>query len=570
MTDQDPDTGAPTPGAWLARYRQAGQPAMALATAAGTLAGLATVAQLGLLAWLVQRALVAEQAPGQAGLALALIVAVILVRAGALTLQGWFAARASDAIRSRLRRQLLANWSARGPAADGLHRGSSGAAASAWLDQVEALHSYYAHFLPQLWLCLLVPLPVLLVVAWLDWLAALFLLLSAPLIPLFMALVGMGAEQLNRQHMQTLARLSGLFLDSIRGITTLQLFGRTGAAADKVAAATDEYRRINLKTLRVAFLSSAVLEFFASVAIAVVAIYIGFGLLGYIHFGPAPELTLFSGLFILLLAPEFFQPLRQLALHYHDRAAALGAASLLQLALRPPAGADTKAEGPRKQPAGGDDQHIELKGVVLDHGRRRPALDDISLTISAGSVVVLTGASGSGKTSVLNCLAGFVRPTRGHVSVFGEAPGARPFGWISQQPFLLQGTWADNLRLVAPTANALAMTTALQSAGLGELLQSRPQGLDTPLSEDGGGLSGGQARRLALARVFLARYALVLMDEPTAGLDPVSERHVLAALERLRQQGTTLVIASHHEAVTAMADYCVVLDQGRIREPDHV
>ncbi|MEE3170671.1 MAG: ABC transporter transmembrane domain-containing protein, partial [Pseudomonadota bacterium] len=343
---------------------------------AGTVAGVATVVQMVLLARIVhlgviEKVPVAELAPLFASLILAL-----LVRALAQGAQTRFAALSSERVRRDVRRQLHHHWQATGPVE--LAQFSAGTLAREWIDHVEALHGYFARFLPQMSLAVIVPLVILVLVFWLDWLAGLFLLASAPLIPLFMALVGMGAEKLNQQHFITISRLSGQFLDKVRGLTTLQLFGQTAWASELIRERSDQYRRVTMKTLRVAFLSSAVLEFFASVAIAVVAIYIGFGLLGYISFGPADELTLFSGLLVLLLAPEFFQPLRTLSQHYHDRAAALGASSeiLARLASQPATGQPENAPAPVGNP-----ERIELRAVHKSYRPEQPVLQNCNLTI---------------------------------------------------------------------------------------------------------------------------------------------------------------------------------------------
>lgn len=551
-----------TAALWLKERQRPALRTIRLATLAGALAALATIVQLAGMAWLGHATLV-----GHAGLdslwpVVGGILAALVTRSLATSWQQHLSARASDDIRRQLRQDLLRRMGGLGPVH--LARQSSGTLATEWIDQVDALHGYYAHYLPQMLLCVVVPALILATVLWLDWLAALFLLLSAPLIPLFMALVGMGAEKLNQQHMETLGRLSGHFLDRLRGLTTLKLFQFTGPATADIARATDDYRRINLKTLRVAFLSSAVLEFFASVAIAVIAIYIGFGLLGYIQYGPSPHLTLFSGLFILLLAPEFFQPLRQLAQHYHDRAAALGAAAQLQARL----GDSGFAGGPAPAPDPGEPEDAALRvhnlSVTFPDGRT--GLDGISLTVNTGDMVLLEGASGSGKTTLLNVLAGFLEPSRGHANAFGKRPGSEPFGWLGQMPYIRRDTWAGNLRLAAPDASDSELNRALDTVGLGDLVRSRPDGLYTIIQEGGVGLSGGQARRLALGRLFLARYRLVLMDEPTAGLDTHSEQQVIEAIRRLKSQGTTIVIASHHRALRSAADRCLTLTDGRLTD----
>lgn len=528
---------------------------------AGTVAGVATVVQMVLLARIVhlgviEKVPVAELAPLFISLILALVVRTLAQGA-----QTRFAALSSERVRRDVRRQLHHHWQATGPVE--LAQSSAGTLAREWIDHVEALHGYFARFLPQTLLAVIVPLVILVLVFWLDWLAGLFLLASAPLIPLFMALVGMGAEKLNQQHFITISRLSGQFLDKVRGLTTLQLFGQTAWASELIRERSDQYRRVTMKTLRVAFLSSAVLEFFASVAIAVVAIYIGFGLLGYISFGPADELTLFSGLLVLLLAPEFFQPLRTLSQHYHDRAAALGASSeiLTRLASR-----SVPRQAENAQAPVGDPERIELRAVHKSYRPEQPVLQNCNLNINRGDVVALTGPTGGGKSTLLHVLAGFTTPDSGTLSVFGQAPGEFRFGWLGQKGFLVHGTWADNLRLTSPEASDVAIETALRNVGLGALLSTRQDGLYSPVSEEGQGLSGGQARRLSLARIFLADYDLVLLDEPTAGLDSDSEVFVLEALHKLALAGKTLVFSTHHQALLTLANRILLVSGGEVRD----
>ncbi|MDC0664320.1 thiol reductant ABC exporter subunit CydD [Marinobacter sp. SS21] len=547
---------------WLNQLAKAQRETIALTVAAGTLAGVFTIAQMGLFAWVIHQAVV-EQVPLMAlsaefaGVALAMAL-----RALAQGMQAQFAARASRKIRERVRQQLTEVWQGLSPAR--LKSSSAATLSTEWLDQVEALHGYFARFLPQLAICGAVPLLILGVVISLDWLAGLFLLLSAPLIPLFMALIGLGAEKVNQQHFKVLGRLSGQFLDKVRGLTTLQLFGATHQAAGKLQERSEQFRRVTMKTLKVAFLSSAVLEFFASVAIAVVAMYIGFGLLGYINIGPADQLTLFSGLFVLLLAPEFFQPLRQLAQHYHDRAAALGAAELLLARLATDvARADQAPEATHSER---DTSIIQLSDVSVSYPGATGVLNRVSCKLRRGQCVALRGRSGGGKSTLLHLLAGFVAPNGGAVSVFGEPPGLRRFGWLGQSPFLMQGSWADNLKLVAPAATDDAILSALTLVGLRPLLESRPEGLYSAVTEQGAGLSGGQARRLSLARVFLADFDLVLLDEPTAGLDEVSQQGIIDALTTLKSQGKTLVFATHHERLLELADRTLWVEHGALRD----
>ena len=545
---------------WLTRQQQAVRPLLHGAVAAGMLGGVAIAAQMGLMAWLVH-ALLIDAAPAHSlWPTMAALLLAVLLRVLAAAVQERLGQLASAKIRQQVRGELSALWARLGPVR--LAALPSASLTNQWVEQVDALDGYYARYLPQQWLAALVPLMLVALVFWLDWLAALFLLLAAPLIPLFMALVGMHAERISQRHVLQAGRMAGQFLDRVRNLTSLQLFGQVERSVSRIEEATQAYRKVTMETLRVAFLSSAVLEFFASVAIAVVAMYIGFGLLGYISYGPSPSLTLFSGLFILLLAPEFFQPLRSLAQHYHDRAAALAAADALA---ELEALGSTIPELTAQQP-GGDANGITVQNLQLGYVGRGLILRDVNLSIKAGEVVALVGPSGSGKSSLLHCLAGFIQPDAGHISLFGRPPGEQPLAWMGQRPFLIKGSWADNLRLTAPHADAAALQRALAAVGLSKLLAAQPQGLDSLLDESGRGLSGGQAQRLALARVWLNDAVLVLLDEPTASLDEESEADVVKALQALAAAGRTVVIATHHPALMHMADRVVRLNNGTLAD----
>ncbi|WP_136064723.1 thiol reductant ABC exporter subunit CydD [Modicisalibacter radicis] len=549
-----------------------------LAGAAGILAGLCTIVQMGLLAWLVDRLVTQASPPAALSEAFVGLIGVLILRAAAQWVQERAGAEASLRIRARVRGELLDHLAALGPVRLG-DRHSAGLGQQL-VEQVEALDGYFARFLPQMRLTLVLPLVILAVVASLDWLAAALLLLAAPLIPLFMALVGMGAERLNREQFVAVTRLAGHFLDRVRGVTTLQLFNRTADSIDEVHAAADEYRRRSLRTLRLAFLSSAVLEFFASVAIAMVAIYIGFGLLGYIAFGPADALTLFSGLFVLLLAPEFFQPLRTLSQHYHDRAAALGAAEgLLELLGEPvPDGSGRMAAASSDEPRPAEPRPadslpsdargtaVTLRRVTIAHPGRGRVLGPLDLEIAAGECVALVGPSGSGKSSLLQLLAGFIDAESGELAI-EHAP---PVAWMDQRPWLVQGTLADNLRLAAPQASDAELWAAVRRAGLDEVVDGLSAGLATPLGERGYGLSGGQAQRLALARVFLSRAPLVLLDEPTASLDGETQSLVIEGLRELIASGATVVVATHQQALMRLAHRRIELtNHARRQEVGH-
>ncbi len=539
------------------------------AVGCGLLAGVATLVQMGALAWLVDRVVTDQAALEDVAVGVVAIVAAIIVRALAQWGQEVCGQECGLRVKQQVRSRLLARLQQLGPVR--LASRHSAGLASQLVDQVESLEGYYSRFLPQMVLAAAIPLIYLVVVFWLNWLAAIWLLIAAPLIPLFMALIGMGAQRLNEAQFQAVTRLSGHFLDRVRGIATLQLFGLAERSVEEVSEVAHDYRRRSLKTLRVAFLSSAVLEFFAAVSVAVIAIYIGFGLLGYIQYGPAEQLDLFSGLFILLLAPEFFQPLRTLSQHYHDRASALGAAEGLVALLddeveNPDAAATTGAVDDERSRSMDSDAvelapgAVRLVDVELRHAGRERILGPLALDVDAGEVVALIGPSGSGKSSLLQLIAGFIAPSAGAVHVQREPAIA----WLDQRPLIIQGSLAENLRLVAPTARDEELRHALNQAGLGRWLSSTPAELDTPLGERGVGLSGGEAQRLALARVFLSPATLVLLDEPTAALDPETERAVIAGLTQLAASGRTLIIATHHPAIMTMASRLYAIEAGRL------
>ncbi|WNL40819.1 thiol reductant ABC exporter subunit CydD [Halomonas sp. PAMB 3264] len=554
MRSAPPSPATLTPRQWLKQLALAEKKRLSGAAVCGVLAGASTTGLLVGLAWLVDQILVhARPLSGLSSIFL-MLLALVGLRAALQWGQEVLAFEASLRIRQRVRTSLLDKLATLGPL--WLTHHQSGALATQLVEHVDALEGYFARFHPQLRIVLILPLLIAAVVGALDYVVVIFLLLSAPLIPLFMALVGMGAERMNREQFSAVSRLSAHFVDRVRGMSTLQLFGRTAKARRDVWYATDEYRRLSMKTLRLAFLSSAVLEFFASVAIAVVAMYVGFGLLGYLDFGPAASLSLFSGLAVLLLAPEFFQPLRTLSQHYHDRATALGAAESLVFILNEPDWMPQTHVVPRHDPA-----LCELKGVSVGYPQRDAILSHVDLAIAQGDILALTGASGSGKSSLLALLAGFMAPQEGALYRRSDQ-----IAWLDQSPCLIQGSLAENLRLANPEAGERALLDALARAGLGELLTALPQGLETPLGERGVGLSGGQAQRLALARVYLSAAPLVLLDEPTSNLDAATEALVIDALKAWARDGRTLVIATHHPQVLTIATRHLHCDGGRVLE----
>ncbi|OLP56134.1 thiol reductant ABC exporter subunit CydD [Rhizobium rhizosphaerae] len=551
-------------------------------------AGLLLVVQATLLAHVLDRAIAGSVSADVLVSPIAAIGALILLRAG-LGLAGERCATAgAERIKTRLRALLFSRLLARDVRARGQ---GSGTLASVIIDQVDHLDGYFARFLPASLQATLLPLAFAVAVFRVDLVVALLFLVTAPLIPLFMALVGWGAEAAARDQANALSRLSGHFADRLRGIRTLKLFGREISETAAVKSAGEDLRLRTLRVLRIAFLSSAVLEFFAALGVAGVALYVGLGYLGYLP-GHAGSLTLEEGLFCLLMAPEVYQPLRLMAAHYHDKKAAESA--LAEIAARldetqfddgPQHAQAQDRDGPqaarekpgpweadatdgvgaiasREEPFDGRAFPRQAGGLEIDAftlwtpDRGRRLLHSQAWSLKAGAQIALLGESGIGKTSFLQALAG-LRPFDGTVRLGGQpidqiAPARlrRSITLLNQRPFFLAGTVADNLRFAAPDASEGAMLDAAQKSGLLDDLARLPRGLDTAVGPGGQGLSGGQAQRLALARVFLTDPALLLLDEPTAHLDGETEQRVMDAL-MVFAMGRSLVIATHSQNLAA-------------------
>ena len=565
------------PAQWLNAQARRARVSVALSVGAGVIDAGLIVAQAMLIAWLVHAAIIAQLPLGEMAPAFVGLGGVFVARAGCTWARTAAGARSAQVITAEVRRRLYRHIAALGPARlQGYH---SGQVASALVEQVEALEGYYAHYLPQMVLATVVPLGLIVVVLVIDVIAGALLLLAAPLVPLFMALIGSQARHRAQEQQQSISRISAHFLDRLRGLATLRVFRATERAAVDVEQAADEYRVRSMGVLKVAFLSSAALELISAVSIALVAIYVGFSLLGFLNFGPGPELGLFNGLTILILAPEVFQPLRRFAVHYHDRATAIGAAEQITQLLNEPV-PDNCGRGhkPLVKPAeqGQESGLPQPKPVTLDlqdvtirfaQGGKNVGLCNVNLHIAAGEKVVISGPSGAGKSTLLHLAAGFLEPSSGAISIDGKPPpGDAGVAWVGQSPWLFHGTLRENLALAAPEAAEHALWTAMEYADLAEVVQRLPSGLETPLGDQGHGLSGGQVSRLALARALLAGAPLLLLDEPTAGLDPDSAQRVLEALDRLADGRRSVVMVAHDEAAQAWGERRVVIDQGCLVE----
>lgn len=535
----------------LVRYAQATRLFLAAVVALGLVGAALVIAQAMLIAEIVVGGFEDGLTVTELRAPLLLLATVAVGRALVAWLTELAAHRASAAVKSELRGRLLERATQLGPGwLSGQRTGSLVALATRGVD---ALDDYFARYLPQLGLAVVVPVAVLARIVTEDWVSAAIIVVTLPLIPLFMILIGWATQSRMDRQWQLLSRLSGHFLDVVAGLPTLKVFGRAKAQAESIRTITSQYRRATVRTLRIAFLSSFALELLATLSVALVAVTIGMRL---VH----GELDLYTGLVVLILAPEAYLPIRQVGAQYHAAAEGLSAAEEIFAVLE----TEPRGTGTEDVP---DSTRLELEGVTVRHeGRTEPSLDAVSLTVEPGETVALVGPSGVGKSTLLNVVLGFAVPDEGRVRVGGrdlaELDPERwrsRIAWVPQRPHLFAGTIAENVRLARPDADDAAVVAALRDAGAYDFVAELPDGERTLLGEDGAGLSAGQRQRLAIARAFLADRPLLLLDEPTASLDGETEAGIVDAVRRLAA-GRTVLLVVHRPALLAVADRVVTLE----------
>ncbi|MFF8572891.1 thiol reductant ABC exporter subunit CydD [Streptomyces sp. NPDC015408] len=542
----------------LLRYARATRFFLTAVVVLGAVGAGLLVAQAMLIAEVVVGAFQHSMTAAELRTPLFLLVAVACGRA----LVGWLtelaAHRASAAVKSELRGRLLERATALGPGwLSGQRTGSLVALATRGVD---ALDDYFSRYLPQLGLAVVVPVAVLARIVTEDWVSAAIIVGTLPLIPVFMVLIGWATQSRMDRQWRLLSRLSGHFLDVVAGLPTLKVFGRAKAQAESIKRITGEYRQATMRTLRIAFLSSFALELLATLSVALVAVTIGMRL---VH----GDMALYDGLVVLVLAPEAYLPLRQVGAQYHAAAEGLAAAEEIFEVLERPVPASGNGPVPAQGALAFEDVTVRYPGRSVD------AVTDVSLTVEPGETVALVGPSGAGKSTLLNALLGFVTPSEGRIRIGGTDlssldPGQwhAQVAWVPQHPHLFAGTIAENVRLARPDADDLAVCRALRDAGALEFVDALPDGTGTVLGEDGTGLSAGQRQRLALARAFLADRRVLLLDEPTAALDGATEAEVVAAVRRLAE-GRTVLLVVHRPALLEVADRVVRLAEPAPADP---
>lgn len=536
----------------LLHYARATRVYLVLSVVVGGLAALLVIAQAWLIATVVADAFLDHRSAASLRAPLLALLAVVAGRA----LLAWAAERAafraSATAKSDLRRAASARIAELGPA--GLERRDPGQLTVLLTTGIDALDGYFSRYLPQLFLAVIVPVAIIGVVVGADWVSAVLIAITVPLIPIFMALVGAVTRARTAKRMRALHRLAGHFLDVVAGLPTLKVFDRAKAQARSIADVTARYRVATMGTLRLTFLSSLVLELLATVSVALVAVAVGLRLLD-------GNLGFHDALFVLVLAPEAYLPLRALGTHFHASADGLKAAEdIFELIEEPGEGAPS---GGRHAPHG---PGIAISGLEVTYpGSRIPAVRDFELVVRPGETVALIGPSGCGKSTVLSVILGLRPPDGGTIRLGGVDLAdvdldawRRHLAWVPQRPHLFARTVAENVRLGRPDASDAHVAAALDAAGLTDVVRHLPRGVDTPLGEGGAGLSAGERQRLALARAFVRNAPLLVLDEPTASLDNETEADVLTAVRDL-VEGRTALIVAHRPALAALADRVVEL-----------
>ena len=546
--------------------------ALALAVLFGVLTGALLVGQAWALSQVIHGVFLGGWALADAQPWLLALMALALARAGTIWLREVAAQRAAGHIKHALRRRLFAHLLQLGPAYTAGER--SGELSNTLTEGVEALDAYFRHYLPQLAVAALVPLTMLIFILPLDPLSGLVLLLTAPLMPLFMVLIGRMADAVTRRQWGALSIMSAHFLDVLQGLTTLKLFGRSRAQIDIIAHVSDRFRETTLSVLRVAFLSALALELLATIGTAIVAVEVGLRLLyGALSFDRA--------LFVLVLAPEFYLPLRALGIRFHAGVSGVAAAERIFAILETPL--PVACEWGEPLYPGGESAssppvpprfHIRFENVSYIYtDAERPALKGVSFEIMPGQRVALVGPSGVGKSTVGALLLHFVEPQGGRILVdgmplnqFDPCAWRAHVAWVPQRPYLFHGTVMDNIRMARPDASLDEVVWAARQAQAHKFIAALPRGYDTPigaLAPGGALLSGGEAQRLALARAFLKDAPFLVLDEATANLDPSHEAIIQDAIARLLHGRTALIIA-HRLSTVYEADQIVVLVDGRV------
>ncbi|CDT97773.1 ATP-binding/permease protein cydD [Vibrio coralliirubri] len=553
---------------WLKQQSKLAKRWLMIAISLGVLSSVFLIAQAALLASILHQLIIenvdkSELVGHFAGLALS-----VVGRAGCTWGREIAGYRCGEQIRVYIRQLILDKLRELGPAY--IKGKPAGTWATLLLEQVEDMQDFFSRYLPQMSLSVMIPFIILVVVFPVNWAAGLIFLITAPLVPMFMALVGMKAADANRKNFKALQRLSGHFYDRLQSMTTIRLFDRTNAETEVLKGASEVFRTRTMDVLKIAFLSSAVLEFFTSISIAMTAVYFGFTYIGELNFGHyGAGITLFAGLFILILAPEFYQPLRDLGTFYHAKQQAVGAAEsiveFLETDITKVKSGDTQLD-----PAQGINIEAQDLKVLSPEGVQ--LVGPISFALNTRKSTALVGPSGAGKTSLINAILGFM-PYEGSLKINGVelrdldlASWRKTISWVGQNPLLLHGTIRDNVTLGKHDITDQVVENALEQSFANEFVNEH--GLDYMISDRSGGLSVGQSQRLALARAMIQDGQFWLLDEPTASLDTRSEQLVMKGINSNIESRTALLV-THQLVPLQSVDNILVMRDGGLVEQGH-
>lgn len=516
---------------WLKQHAKMHKTDLHASTLTGFVLTLLIIMHAALLAIILQRLIIEQQHFVDILPYFCSLIAILLCRALLSYLREKINFALGKKVRKQIRRKLINKLESCGPAY--LNQSTTGAWSTLLIEQVDNLHNFFACYLPQMRLASMVPILICITILPFNWAAAVILLCTAPLIPIFMILVGMGAVDINRHHFKALAYLSGHFLDSLKGLNTIRLFNQGDKQTDEIARASEDFRIKTMQVLKIAFLSSAVLEFFTSISIAFVAVYFGFSYLGEFNFGSYDgTVTLFAGFFALILAPEYFQPLRDLGTYYHAKSEAIAAADNIEAFLNKNILLN-QANNDANQIQINQPLHtIEANNLIVLSSEQQPLVGPLSFTLQTPFKLALVGKSGEGKTSLMQVLLGFL-PYQGSLKInsveFNQLDiknWQQQISWIGQNPYLINGSMRENILLGKQNASDEELVAVLAKTQLTDVIAKLPQGLDTQVGEDAIRLSVGQAQRIALARAMLKPCQLLILDEPTASLDKQTLQHI--------------------------------------------
>ncbi|MEZ9681553.1 heme ABC transporter permease/ATP-binding protein CydD [Vibrio splendidus] len=553
---------------WLKQQSKLAKRWLMIAISLGVLSSVFLIAQAALLASILHQLIIenvdkSELVGHFAGLALS-----VVGRAGCTWGREIAGYRCGEQIRVYIRQLILDKLRELGPAY--IKGKPAGTWATLLLEQVEDMQDFFSRYLPQMSLSVMIPFIILVVVFPVNWAAGLIFLITAPLVPMFMALVGMKAADANRKNFKALQRLSGHFYDRLQSMTTIRLFDRTNAETEVLKGASEVFRTRTMDVLKIAFLSSAVLEFFTSISIAMTAVYFGFTYIGELNFGHyGAGITLFAGLFILILAPEFYQPLRDLGTFYHAKQQAVGAAESIVEFLETDI---TKVKSGSTQLDSAQGINIEATDLKVLSPEGVQLVGPISFALNTRQSTALVGPSGAGKTSLINAILGFM-PYEGSLKINGIelrdldlASWRKTISWVGQNPLLLHGSIRDNVTLGKHDIADQVVENALEQSFASEFVNEH--GLDYMISDRSGGLSVGQSQRLALARAMIQDGQFWLLDEPTASLDTRSEQLVMKGINSNIESRTALLV-THQLAPLKSVDNILVMRDGGLVEQGH-